>query len=263
MTEPGVHDHGQPDPVDQPTFTHAENGPPRNSETGGPAERHASRDTGSRVRAASTGRPAAVSSTRWKLGGAQLWRSAYLRAVRSAFATVPLYRETWALSGRTEPVLVPGRTGSYGGAIRADEVVRKLVDTVPLAGGTSTPDPARGLSGLLPLARPGALGGILALVDGDIAQLPTHLPRGTRSCLVHPDALSCGHEPAALREIEDTARRGELVLAVGADKALDALGAALPGVPGYAIARVPHRGLDQLDGGHYGLLHDRLLGYLG
>ncbi len=67
---------------------------------------------------------------------AWLWRAAYLRQVRSAFRTVPLYRERWALDGRTDPVLVPGRTGTSGGAIEAKEAARRAADLVPLSGGT-------------------------------------------------------------------------------------------------------------------------------
>jgi hypothetical protein len=66
---------------------------------------------------------------------ARLWRAAYLRQVRSAFRTVPLYRERWALDGRTDPVLVPGRTGTNGGAIEAKEAWRRAADLVPLSGG--------------------------------------------------------------------------------------------------------------------------------
>jgi hypothetical protein len=65
-----------------------------------------------------------------------LWRAAYLRQVRSAFRTVPLYRERWALDGRTDPVLVPGRTGTSGGAIEAKEAGRRAADLVPLSGGS-------------------------------------------------------------------------------------------------------------------------------
>jgi hypothetical protein len=65
---------------------------------------------------------------------ARLWRLAYRRQVASAFRTVPLYRERWALDGRTDPVLVAGRTGTYGGAIPAKEAQRRAADLVPLAG---------------------------------------------------------------------------------------------------------------------------------
>ncbi|OZM75036.1 hypothetical protein CFN78_02300 [Amycolatopsis antarctica] len=198
----------------------------------------------------------------WRFGGARLWRSAYLRAVRSAFATVPLYRETWALSGRTEPVLVPGKTGVDGGALSADLVARTLVDTVPLAGGSAVPDAARGLGGLLPHARGGSAD-LVVVVDADIARPPADLSSGTRGCLLHPDSIIGSEQHPALREITDTLRRNESVLAVGDDKALDTLATALRAEPEPRWSRVPHRRLDQLDGGPYGLLHDPLLGYLG
>jgi hypothetical protein len=88
---------------------------------------------------------------------AGLWRMAYTSAVRSSFATVPLYREHWALDGRTDPVLVPGRTGTDGGAIRPATVAARIADLVPLAGGDTTMDPLRGLERVLhrylPLSR--------------------------------------------------------------------------------------------------------------
>ncbi|WP_290062326.1 hypothetical protein [Amycolatopsis sp. MEP2-6] len=80
----------------------------------------------------------------WNLGAGVAWRAAHARAVRSAFATVPFYRERWALDGREDPVVVPGRTGTNGGAAPLAEAVRKLVDLVPLAGGARQPAPARG-----------------------------------------------------------------------------------------------------------------------
>ncbi|HET6703563.1 MAG TPA: hypothetical protein VFH84_01240, partial [Amycolatopsis sp.] len=64
----------------------------------------------------------------WTLGAGVVWRAAYVRAVRSAFATVPFYRERWALDGREDPVVVPGRTGTNGGAAPLAEAVHKLVD---------------------------------------------------------------------------------------------------------------------------------------
>ncbi len=75
-------------------------------------------------------------STVWRFGGARLWRASYLRLVDSSFRTVPFYRERWALDGRTDPVVVPGKTGSNGGAIRPEEALRRVADLVPLAGGS-------------------------------------------------------------------------------------------------------------------------------
>jgi hypothetical protein len=74
----------------------------------------------------------------------RLWRAAYLRAVASAFRTVPLYRERWALDGRTDPILVPGRTGFHQGAIPLAEALRRKADLVPLAGGPQWTDAGRG-----------------------------------------------------------------------------------------------------------------------
>src|SRR4051812_50046789 len=100
----------------------------------------------------------------WNLGAGVVWRAAYVRAVRSAFATVPFYRERWALDGREDPVVVPGRTGTNGGAAPLAEAVHRLVDLVPLAGGAAPPDPARGLGRGLragPAPRPRRLGRLL------------------------------------------------------------------------------------------------------
>lgn len=78
-----------------------------------------------------------------------MWTMAYHRAVRSAFATVPFYRHRWALSGRTDPIMVDGRTGVHGGAVTAAEIIAHLVDLVPLSGGSTELDPLRGLRSVL------------------------------------------------------------------------------------------------------------------
>ncbi|GAA1217851.1 hypothetical protein [Prauserella alba] len=198
----------------------------------------------------------------WNSLAFRLWRAAYLRAVSSAFATVPLYRETWALRGRTDPVLVPGKTGTGGGALPADEVHRRLVDTAPLAGGSTEPDPARGLAGLLGHATERRSHRLVVVVDSDVARPPTGLPRGSRGCVLHPDAATAAGDEPVLREIVDTLRRGERVLAVGEAKNLDMLSAELPAeLP--PPDRVPHHRIDRPGGGPFGLLHDPLLGYLG
>jgi hypothetical protein len=75
-------------------------------------------------------------STVWHFGGARLWRAAYLWLVASSFRTVPFYRERWALDGRTDPVVVPGKTGTNGGAISPEEALRRVADLVPLSGGS-------------------------------------------------------------------------------------------------------------------------------
>jgi hypothetical protein len=71
-----------------------------------------------------------MTTWRWRL-----WRADYLRVVRSTFRTVPFYRERWALDGRTDPVVVPGKTGTHGGAVPIAEALRRAADLVPLAGG--------------------------------------------------------------------------------------------------------------------------------
>ncbi|WP_018684950.1 hypothetical protein [Actinokineospora enzanensis] len=70
--------------------------------------------------------------------------------MRSSFATVPFYREHWALSGRTDPTVVPGRTGVDGGAVAWADIAGRVPDLVPLAGGPMRIDPLRGLRTTLP-----------------------------------------------------------------------------------------------------------------
>jgi hypothetical protein len=72
-----------------------------------------------------------------------LWKAAYVRLVRSSFATVPFYREHWALSGRTDPILVSGKEGVNGGAVPAEMLAERLGDLVPLKGGRDTVEPLR------------------------------------------------------------------------------------------------------------------------
>lgn len=192
-------------------------------------------------------------------GVAAVWRAAYLRAVRSAFATVPFYRERWALDGREDPVLVPGRTGTDGGAVPLAEALHQLVDLVPLAGGPQWADPGRGLGRVLRTARPPGRGGVVVLFGPDGLRPPADLPRGVRGCVADPDA------PAApvLAELTSVLRRGHRVLAVGDDKAITTFTAAVPDELAHRVEAVPHRELDSLDAGPYGVLHDPALGYLG
>ncbi len=96
----------------------------------------------------------------------RLWHAAYRRMVRSSFATVPYYRHRWALDGRTDPVLVPGRTGTHGGATLPADAENALVDLIPLAGGRSEVDPSRGLGSVLGLLPRGA-----EVVVRELAQL--------------------------------------------------------------------------------------------
>ncbi len=186
-------------------------------------------------------------------GVSLVWRAAYKRAVRSAFATVPFYRERWALDGREDPVVVPGRTGTNGGAAPLAEAVHKLVDLVPLAGGAPRPDPVRGLGRVLRTARAPGPGSLVVLLGPDDLRPPADLPKGVRGCVADPD----GPNASVLRELTATLHRDHRVLVVGDDKAI----AAFPGDD--RVEAVPHRELDSLDSGPYGVLHDPVLGYLG
>ncbi|MGW5719706.1 hypothetical protein ACWEVP_26315 [Amycolatopsis sp. NPDC003865] len=176
--------------------------------------------------------------------------------MRSAFATVPFYRERWALDGREDPVVVPGRTGTNGGAVPLAEAVHHLVDLVPLAGGAPRTEPARGLGRVLRTARQPRPGDLVVLLGPDDLRPPADLLKGVRGCVADPDAPDA---PGAsvLREVTAVLDRGHRVLAVGDDKAI----AAFTGDS--RVEAVPHRELDSLDAGPYGVLHDPVLGYLG
>ncbi|MPZ82674.1 MAG: hypothetical protein GEV28_20635 [Actinophytocola sp.] len=195
----------------------------------------------------------------WSHGVSRLWRAAYLRTVRSTFATVPFYRYRWAVDGRTDPVLVPGRTGTHGGAVSPAEVESAQVDLVPLAGGRLEADPSRGLG---PVLRPLPPGALVAVLDEAGSRPPTDLPGRVRGCVLDPDGMADGAS-VVLAELTATLTRGGTVLAVGTDKHLIRLAGALPAEPAVRLGRRPLRELDQLDGGPYGLVHDRMLGYLG
>jgi hypothetical protein len=182
-----------------------------------------------------------VSALRWRL-----WHAAYQRVVRSSFATVPLYRERWALDGRTDPVLVPGRTGTDGGAVPAEVIGRRVADLVPLAGGSRELDPVRGLGPVLRGCVPLPDRTVVA-VGGDVAtRPPTDLPRGIRGCLFQPDDLA---------GIDHVLRRRGTVVAVATTKTLDQLDG--------SFERIPYLAVDELDGGPYGVVADRMLGVLG
>jgi len=195
----------------------------------------------------------------WELGVSAAWRTAYRRSVRSAFATVPFYRERWALDGRTDPVLVPGRTGTDSGAAPLAEAMHKIVDLVPLAGGAQRVEPHRGLGPVLHKARSLDQGALVVVLGDEEASPPPDLPRGVRCCVVDPDAPASG----VLAELAATLRRGQRVLAVGDDKQLAVFTATLPEDRGYRVESVPRRELDTMDTGPYGVLHDPALGYLG
>ncbi|MGB3442095.1 MAG: hypothetical protein WBA97_25390 [Actinophytocola sp.] len=188
------------------------------------------------------------------------WRAVYQRRVASAFRTVPLYRERWALSGRTDPVVVPGRHGVHSGAIQKDEALRRLVDLVPLAGGTATVETLRGLGSAL-AARSDFRGkGFVTVLDKSDVLPPNDLPRGVTGCVL--DVVE-GPTESAWRALTVALGRDVPVVAVGGDKQLAGLVAELPEELAVRLDVVPNRTLAELDGGPAGLLHDSLLGYLG
>ncbi|SFB27793.1 hypothetical protein SAMN05216266_107195 [Amycolatopsis marina] len=197
----------------------------------------------------------------WTTGVSALWRSEYRRAVRSAFDTVPFYRERWALDGRTQPTLVPGRTGTRDGAVTPDDAARAMVDLVPLAGGAARPDPVRGLGSVLPHARPLRRDTLVVVADPEMTLPPADLGGRMRGCVLDPEALLTD-EPA-MTELTNALLRKDSVVAVGPDKGLAALDSALRADLPQRLDRVPHRTLAELDGGPYGLIHDPQLGYLG
>lgn len=70
------------------------------------------------------------------------WHRRYRRAVATAFATVPYYRERWSLTTTADPVDVT-------------EATARAEDLVPLRGGAATTPPFHGLREALRLAVPG------------------------------------------------------------------------------------------------------------
>jgi hypothetical protein len=196
--------------------------------------------------------------TRWQR---RLRRRTRDRLVRSTFATVPFYRALWALDGRTDPVLVPGRTGARDGATPSAQARRHVIDLVPLAGGDAEIDPCRGLGPVLTESAGLGAGDLVVVLDPAARHAPADLPAGARGCLLAPDRA--GDEPAAFTALVNAARGGGRVLVVGADKELALLDAALPEDVAPRLTRIPRRELDQLDAGPYGVLHDPVLGYYG
>jgi hypothetical protein len=143
-------------------------------------------------------------------------------------------------------------------------MARKRVDLVPLAGGSAEFDPCRGLGPVLANARPAGRGALVAVLDPAVRTPPADLPRGVRGCLLDPESFPSTALPStALTELVSTLRRNGKVIAVGPDKALGMLAAALPEDVATRVEAVPHRQLDELDGGPFGVLHDPALGYLG
>ncbi|WP_309569130.1 hypothetical protein [Actinokineospora sp. UTMC 2448] len=200
----------------------------------------------------------------WNRVMAMRWRRGYLRVVRSSFATVPFYRELWALSGRTEPEVVPGRTGVDGGAVRAAALAGRVGDLVPLAGGPTEIDPLRGLGPVLAEHLAVTAGTLVAVVDPGTPRPPVDLPAGVRSCVLDPSGLA-GPYAGVLDDVADHLRRGGRVVAVGGDKDLDQLAAALPETLAHLVTRVPVRGPDDLTApvGPHALIAHPLLGVLG
>lgn len=192
------------------------------------------------------------------------WRRGYLRAVRSSFATVPFYRELWALSGRTDPVLVPGQTGVDGGAVHPSALTGRLGDLVPLAGGPAEIDPLRGLGPVLAEHLRVTPGTLVAVVDPTTPRPPLDLPAGVRSCVLDPAGLT-GPYAGVLDEVANQLRRGEPVVAVGGDKDLDQLTTAVPEALAHRVTRVPVRWPDDLTApvGPHALIAHPLLGVLG
>lgn len=185
-----------------------------------------------------------------------LWHAAYRRAVRSAFATVPLYRERWALDGRTDPDVVSGRRGRAEGATSTGDLMRAVVDLAPLSGGSTDVDPVRGLGKVLPWARPTGGPALVAVLGHPGARPPADLPRGWRGWLVAAEA-----DDRALAEVGSALDAGRPVLAVGPGKEIDRFVRSVPG--GERMAQVPRYEVDALGAGPYGLIHDPVLGYLG
>lgn len=192
------------------------------------------------------------------------WQAAYQRVVLSSFRTVPLYRERWALSGRTDPVVVAGRTGAHGGAIQADEALRRQTDLVPLAGGEHQLDPHRGLGAVLAGSHAVPRGTVVAVLDPASPRPPADLPTSARGQVLDPRWL-VADQPAApeLMELISVLRRDGTVVAVGSDADLSALATLLPDEAAPRLKVAPVRRVDGLVSTPGGLLHDPMLGYLG
>lgn len=171
-----------------------------------------------------------------------LWHAAYRRLVRSSFATVPLYREHWALAGRTDPVLVPGRTGTDGGALAPEILMRRTADLVPLAGGSAVLDPLRGLGSVLPWCVPLRVGTVVAVGTDIATHPPSDLPRGVRGCLLGPGLENLLHGNRKIVAVATTAELGKLP---------------------YAVDPVPCHEVGDLPYDPYGLVTDPVLGVLG
>lgn len=163
------------------------------------------------------------------------WRASYRRTVRHAFDRVPLYRELWAMDGRTEPVLVPDRTGRLDGALTVQQALRRAIDLVPSGEEPAEPDLGRGLRTALAGAGQRVRGSRLVSLDGPLSEL--------------------------VDEVGAALNRGERVLAVGEFQQLDELTLAFPDHPGLRTAG--RHQLDDPTGEPGAVLHGGPLGYLG
>ena len=192
----------------------------------------------------------AHSPTVSRVASGWLWHAAYRRAVSAAFRTVPLYRERWALDGRTDPVLVPGRTGVDGGAVPAAEAQRRLGDLVPLAGGSREVDPLRGLGPVVAMDRLVGRGDLVVVLDDERPGQLAGLPVGVRGRVCRVDGLGsvAGTEWWAAVVVGSAEQLGRMP---------DETRARLRIVPRLELAD-----LTDADG-ERGLLHDHQLGFLG
>ena len=141
-------------------------------------------------------------------------------------------------------------TGTDGGAVPAEVVGRRMADLVPLAGGSRELDPVRGLGSVLRGCVPLPDRAVVAVGDDVATRPPADLPRGIRGCLFQPDDLA---------GIEHVLRQRGTVVAVATAKALDQL----PDGHDGTLERIPYLAIDELDGGPYGVVADRMLGVLG
>ena len=109
------------------------------------------------------------------------WQAGYHRLARSSFATVPLYRELWSP--------LRGREPGMAGVIHVDEVVRKLIELVPLSGGDAELNPLRGLGPVLRRVRRLGSGALIVVLGRDGGQ-PRDLSRRLRCRLLDPQTIT-------------------------------------------------------------------------
>ncbi len=179
----------------------------------------------------------------------RLWRASYLRTVRRSFATVPLYRELWALDGRTDPVLVPGRTGRLDGAVPAETVLRRLADLAPLGVEVGLIDPTRGSGPVLAAGSPDAVRrrpdelGSAACAPGDVLhdELLGYLGR----------LADCGRWHLDWRRVYARRTAGGLaftVLGLGSPRLVDVLPSVSSGAAVAEVGPCPRHGTPAVSG---------------